>query len=102
VTAVALGVVEQAVAWNNPQHPQLFAVVLAVAIGVGLLFLRGEHTRAERDATSSWRVLDEPRRLASRIRRQPAVRVATVVAVVAALVAATALPAVLGPGDLLK
>ncbi|MEZ5207004.1 MAG: branched-chain amino acid ABC transporter permease [Acidimicrobiales bacterium] len=72
VTAVALGVVEQAVAWNNPQHPQLFAVVLAVAIGVGLLFLRGEHTRRATPRRAGG--CSTSRRLASAIRRQPAVR----------------------------
>jgi ABC-type branched-subunit amino acid transport system permease subunit len=114
-SAVALGVLETHVSWNDeltlgPIHLDLgsefvIAPVLAVVILVGMACQRRGVTRAEGDDTSSWRASEEVRPLARSLRRLPEVRAARVMAIVAGaafLVALPYLPWVGDPGNTLK
>lgn len=114
-SAVALGVLETHVRWNDelavgPLHVDLgsdivITPVLAVVILVGLAFQRRGMSRAEADDTSSWRAAEEVRPLNPVLRRLPEVRigrVAVAVAVAALLVALPYLPVVGDPGNTLK
>ncbi|QXC63063.1 ATP-binding cassette domain-containing protein [Aquihabitans sp. G128] len=101
-TAVALGVVEQAVTWNHPENPQLYAVVLAGAIFVGLALLAEPRTRLGREATSAWQVGAPVRAVPRAVLRRPAVRVGRALAWAVALGLAVDLPSHLGSGDQLK
>ncbi len=114
-SAVALGVLETNVTWNDqltlgPLHLDLgsefvIAPVLAVVILVGMAFQRRGVTRADGDDTSSWRATEEVRPLAAALRRLPEVRAARVIAwaaVAAFLVTLPYLPWVGDPGNTLK
>ena len=114
-SAVALGLLQVHVAWNDelavgPVHLDLgsdyvVAPVLAVVILVGLAFQQRGTTRAEADATSSWRAADEVRPLDPARARLPEVRAARALAVAlvgALVVALPYLPVVGDPGNTLK
>ena len=111
-SAVALGVLEVHVAWNDelavgPLHLDLgsdfvIAPVLAVVILVGLACQRRGLSRAEADDTSSWRPGEEVRPLAperARLAEVRAIRLAGGAAVVAVLVALPWLPVIGDPGN---
>lgn len=102
LVAVVLGVLEQAVVWNHPENPQVFAVVLAVLTLVAMIAHSEPATRLARDLTSSWKVLDEPRPLPAAVRTQGLVHILRTGVPVVALAIAVALPSLLGPGELLK
>ncbi len=101
-TAVALGVVEQAVTWNHPENPDLYAVVLAIVIFVGLASMARPRTRLDRDTTSAWQVEARPRPLPRSVTQRRWVRAARTAAWVALVAGAVALPFRLGSGDQLK
>jgi branched-chain amino acid transport system permease protein len=108
-SAVALGVLEVHVRWNDvlevgPIHLDLgsdlvVAPVLAVVILVTLLVRRQRITRADTDATSSWQSSGEVRPIPHELRRLPAVTVPRAVGLVAGAAAVLALPWLLGPGE---
>ena len=85
VTAITLGVVEQAVTWNHPENPDLFAVVLAVVIFVGLAFMAKPRTRLDRDGPPSWQAIDQPRRFPAALARRLTVQLTQATVVVALL-----------------
>ncbi len=90
-TAVALGVLEQGVAWNT-NDTLLLAPILAGLILVSLLLQRRGETRADRDESSSWRGIGDVRATPVALARLWEVRLARVaIGVVLALVV------VLGP-----
>ena len=101
-TAVALGVVEQAVTWNHPENPDLYAVVLAVVIFCGLALMASPRARLDRETTSAWQVDSGSKALPATLRRRPVVRLLRAAGLAALLAAAVALPSHLGSGDRLK
>lgn len=70
--AVALGVLEQGVAWHATDNPALIYVIYAVVIFVGLLFKRMGRRRVDTDSTATWRTADDPRPLPGALARLPA------------------------------
>lgn len=99
VSAVALGVLEQGVAWNVSDKPALIFVLYAAIVLASLLVRRVGNRRVDADETASWRTADDPRRLPSEVRHLPelrAVRWAGVALLAGALVL---LGAWLGPAD---
>jgi branched-chain amino acid transport system permease protein len=102
LTAIALGVVEQAVTWNHPENPDLYAVVLAVVIFVGLALMAKPRTRLDRDSTSAWRVIDQPLALPARIARRIPMRIFRLLVFGALLAGAIDLPRHLDSGGQLK
>ena len=102
VSAIALGILEQGVIWNNGDAPELVYPVFAVVVIAALALRRVDRLRAGQDEVSSWRAAESARPVPDALRRLPVVRLARVVGALGALVVALALPLVLGPGDELK
>jgi branched-chain amino acid transport system permease protein len=102
VSAVALGLLQEGITWNNPNNPELVEPILGLVIVVCLLVRKIGATRADQDRSSSWNVSDEVRPVPRELRSLPEVRAVRWggAAVVAAL--ALALPNWLQVGDQLK
>ena len=101
-SAVALGILEQAVIWNNSENPELFDPILAIVIVVALVLRKTGQSRTEHDTASSWQSADEIRPVPKELRRVPeviAVRWGGAALLVAFLVW---LPTWLGAGDQAK
>ncbi|MCI3948472.1 MAG: ABC-type branched-chain amino acid transport system, permease component [Acidimicrobiales bacterium] len=60
-SAVALGVLELGVAWDNPQEPGLIDPILALVVVLALVARRRGTSRAEASDASSWQAADEVR-----------------------------------------
>ena len=73
--AVALGVVEQGIYWNNPDNPGLVYPVLGVILLVFLLVRRTTTSRKDVDATTSWRASEEIRPVPAELRGLTIVRI---------------------------
>ncbi|HEY8525721.1 MAG TPA: hypothetical protein VIL48_12185 [Acidimicrobiales bacterium] len=111
-SAVALGVLETHVRWNDalavgPVRLDLgsdlvVAPVLAVVILAALVVRRRTLSRAGEDDTSSWRVAGEVRPVPAELRHLRPVAVARAAGLAVAAAGLVALPAVLGPGETLK
>ncbi|MCX7620471.1 MAG: ABC transporter permease [Acidimicrobiales bacterium] len=71
--AVALGILEQAVVWNNSESPELFQPILALVIVVGLLVRKTGQSRTEHDTVSTWQSVDEVRPVPKELRKVPEV-----------------------------
>ena len=74
LSAVALGVLEQAVVWNNPRNPELVYPVVAGVVLVALFLRRRSATRLDADSSSSWQAADEVRSVPFELRALPEVR----------------------------
>jgi branched-chain amino acid transport system permease protein len=95
-SAVALGVLELGVAWDNPQQPQLIDPILAVVVVVALVARRRVATRAEASDASSWQVAEEVRPVPPELARLPEVRLVRLGAAALLAVVALVLPHLLG------
>jgi branched-chain amino acid transport system permease protein len=102
VSAVALGLLQEGVTWNNPSNPQLVEPILALVIVVCLTLRKVGAARVDQDWSSSWNVSDEVRPVPHELRALPEVRAVRWGATVAVAGAALALPYWLGVGDQLK
>jgi branched-chain amino acid transport system permease protein len=76
-SAIALGVLEQGVIWNNPRSPELVFPVVAAVVVVTLLLRRRSTSRVELDSASSWQTADEVRAVPFELRRVGEVRAVT-------------------------
>ena len=102
VAAVAVGTLEQGVAWDEPSSPTLVLAVLA-AVVVAALFVRLLTWRSSmRPASRSWALGAGVREMARAARRWPEVRLGQSVGAAAVLGFAVTLPLWLGPGSLLE
>jgi len=101
-SAVALGVLEQAVIWNNSRDPELVYPVVAAVVLVSLLVRRRGTARVDTDTVSSWQTADEVRPVPRELRAIAEVRAVTWVGGAALVGVAVAMPVWLGPGDTLK
>ncbi len=90
LAAVALGILQQGVLWNNETDPTLVDAVLAAVVVTGLLVRRAPSSRAALDRVSSWVVAEDVHPIPPELRREPAVRGARLAggAVVVALLVA--------------
>lgn len=77
LSAVALGVIEQGVLWNNPRNPEYVYPIVAAIVVVALGLRRRGTTRAEQDDSSSWQSADEVRPIPHELRGVPEVRAVT-------------------------
>jgi branched-chain amino acid transport system permease protein len=101
-SAVALGVLEQGVGWNDQIRFGLFtvtadrAVLITPIVGlviIGALFVqKAGTTRAEQDATSSWQTAEDVRPVPAELRTVPEVRAARFVLLTVVATALVALP----------
>jgi len=101
-SAVALGILQQGVAWDDPTNPALGLAVLAgvvfAAIVVRQLLVR--HTDREAETTLS--LAGSVRDLPAATRDLTEVRVGTPVGALVAFAAACTLPLWMGPGELIR
>lgn len=112
VSAVALGILEQGVIWNDTVNLWLFtldarraslvAPIMGVVILVALLVRRVGQTRADDDAASSWQSTQDVRPVPLELRHLVEVRAVRVGVVVAIAAALLVLPHLLGTADSLK
>ncbi len=77
LSAVALGVLEQAVTWNNPRSPELVYPVVAGVVLAALFFRRKSASRVDADDASTWQAADEVRSIPYELRSIPEVRLVT-------------------------
>ena len=101
-SAVALRILDQGVAANNPSAPARIYLVLAAVLLVVLVTRRASSRRSDVDATSSWTSADEVRPVPRELRSLPVVRIGRIVGPVLLVALAAALPLWLGPSDELK
>jgi branched-chain amino acid transport system permease protein len=90
LAAVALGVLQQGVLWNNESDPNLVDPVLAVVVVVALIIRKASSSRTE--LLSTWAAADEVRPLPRELRFVTEVRVVRWVGALVAAVAVLALP----------
>jgi branched-chain amino acid transport system permease protein len=111
ISAVALGLLEQGVAWNDSIDVGLFTIdargsalvapLLGVVILAALLVRRVGRSRAEDEATA-WQGSSEVRPVPVELRSVPEVRLVRVAVVVVVVAVLVALPHVLGTADSLR
>ena len=112
VSAVALGVLEQGILWNDTVDLGLFtldarrgvlvAPLLGVVILAGLLIRRVGRSRAEGEEATAWQGSREVRGVPAELRGVLEVRLVRVVVALVAGVVVVGLPLVLGTSDSLK
>lgn len=100
--AVALGLLQQGVAWREQTHPTFVYAVLAAVLLVGLLVRRTGTRRADRTDVSTWAAATDLRPLPDAVRRLWEVRSASWGAGIVLLGVAIVLPTWLDTGDQLK
>jgi branched-chain amino acid transport system permease protein len=70
-SAVGLGIAEQLVHWNDPNHPAFIYVVYLAAILIALLAQSGKLSRAQVSGASSWASITVLKPIPSELRRVP-------------------------------
>jgi branched-chain amino acid transport system permease protein len=102
VSAVALGLLQQAVVWHYPRNPELVDPIFAAVIVVCLLARRASGIRAERQERSSWRSADEVRPVPRQLQGLPAVRASKWLGLLTVGGLLVALPYLLDAGNQVK
>lgn len=102
VAAVAVGILEQGVAWDDPARPTLVLAVLAAVVVIGLVLARAGSADRGRGEDADWSLISGVRPLPPALARLPEVRSARVLALVAGAAALATVPLWAGPGVLLE
>ena len=102
VSAMALGLLQEGITWNNPNNPELIEPILGLVIVVWLLVRKVGASRADQDRSSSWNVSDEVRPVPGELRSLAEVRAVRYGGAIVIAGLALALPYWLGVGDQLK
>ena len=102
VSAVALGILQQGVAWNEPANPALGLAVLAGVVFAAIVVRQLIAHRGDREVESTLTLAGSVRDLAPSARALTEVRVATPVGGTLAFAAACTLPLWMGPGELIR
>ncbi len=102
LSAVALRLLAQGISVDDPSSPGRVYLVLAAVILVVLVVRRASSSRRDVDAVSSWQATNEVRPVPAELRDLPLIRILRWVVPIVALLAAVALPLVLGPADELR
>jgi branched-chain amino acid transport system permease protein len=76
ISAVALGVLEQAAVWHNGDNPAIIYPVYGIVVLVGLVVRKTGQSRAEQDTSASWQAVDEVRPIPKELRKVTEVAVA--------------------------
>jgi branched-chain amino acid transport system permease protein len=100
--AVALGILEQGVAWNQAANPALALAVVAGVVLLAILLRQLVASQYERPGGSYWMVAGGVRTIQPSMRRLPEVRLGAPAAAVVVAAAAFTLPLWLGPGALIE
>jgi branched-chain amino acid transport system permease protein len=72
-SAVALGILEQVVIWNNGDKPAMIYPIFGAVILVGLAVRKTSQSRTDHDTATSWQAADEIRPIPRELRRVPEV-----------------------------
>ncbi len=100
--AVALGVLEQGVAWDDPTNPALGPAVLAGVVFAAIVLRQVLTRRGDREAETSLSLASSVRDLPASGRALTEVRVGTPLAGLAVFAAVCTLPLWMGPGELVR
>ncbi len=101
-SAVALGILQQGVAWDDPTNPALGLAVLAGVVFAAIVVRQLIAHRGDRETETTLSLAGSVRDLAPSARALPEVRVATPVGGLVAFAAACTLPLWMGPGELIR
>ena len=102
LAAVAIGTLEQGVAWNQPARPTLVLAVIAAVVVLGMFFQQVVRRPVARDSSSQWALASGVRDLPAVLRRLPEVRAASVGTTGVLVAVVVTLPLWMGPGSLLE
>jgi branched-chain amino acid transport system permease protein len=100
-SAVALGILEEGVAWDQPTNPPLVLAVVAAVVLAAVLVRQLVATRSKRDVGSGWTLIGSIREMPNSIRGQPEVRIGMPLGVLIIAAAASLAPLWMGPGTLI-
>ena len=101
-SAVALGILEQGVAWDDPTNPSLGLAVLAGVVFAAIVVRQLLASRTDREAESTLALAGSVRDLPAGLRDLTEVRVGAPVAGLVAFAAVCTLPLWMGPGELIR
>ena len=101
-SAVALGILQQGVAWNDPTNPALGLAVLAGVVFAAIVVRQLFGHRGDRESESTLSLAGSVRDLSVSARARTEVRVGTPVGGLIAFAAACTLPLWMGPGELIR
>jgi len=100
-SAVALGILEQGVAWDDPANPALGLAVLAGVVFAAIVVRQLLANRTDREAESSLALAGSVRELPASRRDLTEVRIGAPLGALVAFAAAATLPLWLGPGEVI-
>jgi branched-chain amino acid transport system permease protein len=101
-SAVALGVLEQGVAWDDPTNPALGLAVLAAVVFGAIVVRQLLANRTDREAETALTLAGSVRDLPTSLRDLTEVRVGTPVGALIAFAAVCTLPLWMGPGEVIR
>ncbi len=104
ISAVALGVLEQATIWHNSENPSMIYPIFGAVVLLGLLFRKTGQARTEHDTAASWQAADEVRPIPRELTRVPEVAALKWGGLAAVAILTCALPrfGFIGTGELIK
>ncbi|HWD54174.1 MAG TPA: ABC transporter permease [Acidimicrobiales bacterium] len=101
-SAVALGVLQQGVSWNDPTDPAIGLAVLAAVVFGAIVVRQLSHRRADREIETTLSLAGSVRDLPAAARDLTEVKVAQPTGALVAFAAACTLPLWIGPGELIR
>lgn len=102
LAAVALGLLQEGVAWDQPANPALVLAVIAAVVLLAVLVRQLVVSRTERPQTSGWTLTSGVRDVPAALARLPEVRFGAPVGLAVLAAGAFTLPLWLGPGTLIE
>jgi branched-chain amino acid transport system permease protein len=100
-SAIALGILEEGVAWDRPTDPNLVLAVVAAVVLASILLRQLVAGRSERESGSGWTLVGGVREMPAALKGLRFVRFGTPACTALALAAAFSTPLWLGPGTLI-
>jgi len=101
-SAVALGILEQGVSWDDTANPSLGLAVLAAVVFAAIVVRQLFANRTDREAESSLALAGSVRELPAALRDLTEVRVGAPAGALVAFAAVAKLPLWLGPGEVIR
>jgi branched-chain amino acid transport system permease protein len=101
-SAVALGILQQGVAWDDPTNPALGLAVLAGVVFAAIVVRQLLTRRRDRESESTLSLAGSVRDMPAATRDLTEVRMATPALALVAFAAALTLPVWMGPGELIR
>ena len=101
-SAVALGILQQGVAWDDTANPSLGLAVLAAVVFAAIVVRQLFANRTDREVESSLALAGSVRELPASLRDLTEVRVGRPVGALVAFAAAASLPLWMGPGEVIR